>query len=30
MLPEVLVDGKGFKVIRKHQTYEDMVAPEKV
>lgn len=30
MLPEVLVDGKDFKVIRKRQTYEDMIAPEKI
>jgi diaminopimelate decarboxylase len=26
---EVLVDGKNFKVIRKRQTYEDIIAPEK-
>jgi diaminopimelate decarboxylase len=26
---EVLVDGKNFKVIRKRQTYEDMIALEK-
>ena len=26
---EVLVDGKNFKVIRKRQSYEEMVAPEK-
>ncbi len=26
---EVLVDGKDFKVIRKRQSYEEMVAPEK-
>ncbi|MFA6187048.1 MAG: diaminopimelate decarboxylase [Phycisphaerae bacterium] len=30
MLPEVLVDGKDFKIIRKRQTYEDMIAPEKI
>jgi hypothetical protein len=29
MLPEVLVDGDSFKVIRKRQTYEDMIAPER-
>ncbi|MBN1787270.1 MAG: diaminopimelate decarboxylase [Sedimentisphaerales bacterium] len=27
--PEVLVDGKNFKVIRKRQTYEDMITLEK-
>jgi len=27
--PEVLVDGKNFKVIRKRQSYEDMIALEK-
>jgi diaminopimelate decarboxylase len=27
--PEVLVDGPNFKVIRKRQSYEEMVAPEK-
>ncbi|MDD5011426.1 MAG: diaminopimelate decarboxylase, partial [Phycisphaerae bacterium] len=27
---EVLVDGKNFKVIRKRQSYEDIIAPEKV
>lgn len=27
--PEVLVDGKNFKIIRKRQTYEDMIALEK-
>ena len=30
MLPEVLVDGDSFKVIRKRQTYEDMIAPERI
>jgi diaminopimelate decarboxylase len=30
MLPEVLVDGDGFKVIRKRQTYEDMIEPERI
>jgi hypothetical protein len=29
MLPEVLVDGDGFEVIRKRQTYEDLIALEK-
>ena len=29
MLPEVLVDGDKFTVIRKRQTYEDLVALEK-
>lgn len=29
MLPEVLVDGDQFKVIRKRQTYDDLVALEK-
>ncbi|MFA5293530.1 MAG: diaminopimelate decarboxylase [Phycisphaerae bacterium] len=30
LLPtEVLVDGKNFKVIRKRQSYEEMIAPEK-
>jgi diaminopimelate decarboxylase len=27
---EVLVDGKDFKVIRKRQTLEEMIAPEKL
>jgi diaminopimelate decarboxylase len=27
---EVLVDGKNFKVIRKRQSYEDIIAPEKI
>jgi diaminopimelate decarboxylase len=26
---EVLVDGNTWKIIRKRQTYEDVVAPEK-
>jgi diaminopimelate decarboxylase len=26
--PEVLVDGDSFKVIRRRETYEDLVAPE--
>jgi len=30
LLPEVLVDGDKFTVIRKRQTYEDLVALEKV
>ncbi len=31
LLPaEVLVDGKNFKVIRKRQNYEEMVAPERL
>ena len=25
---EILVDGKGFKVIRRRETYDDLVAPE--
>jgi diaminopimelate decarboxylase len=29
MLPEVLVDGDKFEVIRKRQTYEDLIALEK-
>ena len=29
MLPEVLVDGDSFEVIRKRQTYEDLVALER-
>ncbi|HAL44979.1 MAG: diaminopimelate decarboxylase [Planctomycetes bacterium GWF2_42_9] len=29
MLPEILVDGKNFKVIRKRQTYKDLIALEK-
>ena len=29
LLPEVLVDGKNFEIIRKRQTYEDLVALEK-
>jgi len=29
MLPEVLVDGDSFEVIRKRQTYEDLIALEK-
>jgi hypothetical protein len=29
LLPEVLVDGKKFKVIRKRQTYKDLIALEK-
>ncbi len=29
MLPEVLVDGGSFEVIRKRQTYEDLIALEK-
>ncbi|HEV56728.1 MAG TPA: diaminopimelate decarboxylase [Phycisphaerales bacterium] len=28
MPPEVLVDGESFRVIRRRQTYEDLVAPE--
>src|SRR3954449_11236713 len=28
--PEVLVDGDGYKVIRKRETYEDLVALERV
>jgi diaminopimelate decarboxylase len=30
LLAEVLVDGKNFNVIRKRQTYEDIIAPEKI
>jgi diaminopimelate decarboxylase len=30
LLPEVLVDGGTFKVIRRRQTYEDLVTEEKV
>jgi hypothetical protein len=26
---EVLADGDKFKVIRKRQTYEEMIAPER-
>ncbi len=29
MPPEVLVDGDKFSVIRKRQTYQDLIAPEK-
>jgi diaminopimelate decarboxylase len=29
LLPEVLVDGKDFKIIRKRQSYEDLIALEK-
>jgi diaminopimelate decarboxylase len=29
-LPEVLVDGDGYKVIRRRETYEDLVAAERV
>lgn len=29
LCPEVLVDGKNFEIIRKRQTYEDLVALEK-
>jgi len=29
MLPEVLVDGDDYKIIRKRQTYEDLIALEK-
>jgi len=28
--PEVLVDGGSYKVIRRRETYEDLVAPERV
>lgn len=28
MPPEVLVDGESFRVIRRRQTYEDLIAPE--
>jgi diaminopimelate decarboxylase len=27
--PEVLVDGNGFRVIRRRETYEDLTAPER-
>ncbi len=30
LLPEVLVDGDKFGVIRRRQTYEDIIAPERV
>ncbi|MEN6385992.1 MAG: diaminopimelate decarboxylase [Phycisphaerales bacterium] len=30
LLPEVLVDGKNFSVIRKRQSYEDLIALEKI
>jgi diaminopimelate decarboxylase len=30
LLPEVLVDGKDFSVIRKRQSYEDLIALEKI
>ncbi|AQQ70447.1 Diaminopimelate decarboxylase [Limihaloglobus sulfuriphilus] len=30
MLPEILVDGDKFQVIRRRQTYEDLVAPEQI
>ena len=29
-VPEVLVDGSSYKVIRKRETYEDLVALERV
>ena len=29
LAPEVLVDGSNFKIIRRRETYEDMVAPER-
>jgi diaminopimelate decarboxylase len=29
-VPEVLVDGDNFKVIRRRETYEDLVAAERV
>ena len=29
MCPEVLVDGDTFEIIRKRQTYEDLIALEK-
>lgn len=29
-LPEVLVDGEGFRLIRRRETYEDLVAPERI
>lgn len=29
LLPEVLVDGKDFKIIRKRQNYDDLIALEK-
>jgi diaminopimelate decarboxylase len=28
--PEVLVDGKSFKIIRKRETYEDLVGLERM
>jgi diaminopimelate decarboxylase len=27
--PEVLVDGRHFQIIRRRETYEDLVAPER-
>jgi diaminopimelate decarboxylase len=29
-LPEVLVDGSSYKIIRRRETYEDLVAPERI
>jgi diaminopimelate decarboxylase len=29
LLPEVLVDGDEFKIIRKRQSYEDLISLEK-
>ena len=28
--PEVLVDGDSFKIIRRRETYEDLIAAERV
>jgi diaminopimelate decarboxylase len=30
LLPEVLVDGENFKVIRRRQTYDDLIKEEKL
>ncbi len=29
-LPEVLVDGDSYRIIRRRETYEDLVAPERL
>ncbi|HEY8665591.1 MAG TPA: diaminopimelate decarboxylase [Tepidisphaeraceae bacterium] len=29
-VPEILVDGSSYKIIRRRETYEDLVAPERV
>jgi diaminopimelate decarboxylase len=30
LLPEVLVDGDNFSIIRRRQTYDDLIAQEKI